>query len=239
MSIVNKGIVTVCVCIVASTLGCKLRKVIELSKLLSKDEWNILNFIEERYSRRQQFPHLSTISKELKIDQVKVVDCLSNPLMQKSLTIRGIPWEFLEEDRLTPMQLAAIQCILNISDQRTIADKLRGLGINLSTYYGWKKQPHFAEVYREQSERLYGEAIPEVHQSIIKNAVDGDFKSQKLMLAIAGRWDDKKSVESLNVKFVLIKVLEVIQKHVHDKDSLEAIAREFEVILSPDQKAIT
>lgn len=206
-----------------------------MSKLMSKEEWEVLNFIEERYMKRSKFPMVSTISKETKIDQVTVVKCLSSPLVQQSLTARGIPWQFLDEDRLTPQQIACLQMVLNVTDTRTIKQKLESLGINVSTYHGWKKQPHFMEAYRDLSEKLYGESLPEVHQALIKKAIEGDHQAQKLMLAIAGRWDDKKSVESLNVRFVLIKVLEVIQRHVHDKDTLESIAREFEVILSPDQ----
>ncbi|SRR5258708_2217775 len=210
-----------------------------MAKLLNKDEWEILNFIEERYMKRSQFPTVTTISKFTKIDQVRVVECLSSPILQKSLDARGIPWQFLDEDRLTPMQLACLQMVLNITDTRSIAQKLQSLGINISTYHGWKKQPHFMEAYRELSEKLYGESIPEVHQALIKKAVEGDHQAQKLMLAISGRWDDKKSLEAMNVRFVLMKVLEVIQRHVHDKDTLESIAREFEVILAPEQKEIT
>lgn len=207
-----------------------------MSKLLSRDEWTILNFIEERHMKKGQFPHLSTISKECKVDQVKVVEALSNPLMQKSLDARGIKWQQLDEYRLTPQQLATLQSLLNIADNRSIADKLRSLDINISTYYGWTKQPHFMEAYRELSEKLYGESIPAVHKAVIQKAVEGDHQAQKLMLAIAGRWDDKKSVEAVNIRFVLMKVLEVIQKHVLDKDTLKAIAEEFEVIVNPEQQ---
>ena len=96
------------------------------------------------------------------------------------------------------------------------------------------------EAYREASEALYGEALPEVHRSVIQEAVNGSFVHQKLMLAISGRWDEKKQAEQMNVKIVLMKVLEIIQTHVSDPETLQAIAGEFETILSPEQpKAIT
>jgi hypothetical protein len=210
-----------------------------MSALLSKNEWEVLHFIEEQHLKSGQFPALSLISRKTGVDQVTVVEALSNPTMQKSLEARGIQWDIVDDDRLTARQLSCIQLLLNVTDQRTIKDKLESLGIPQSTYSGWKKQPYFMAAYRQASENLYGESIPEVHRSLIQNAIHGDINSQKLMLAISGRWDTSKSVEGMNVQFVLMKVLEVIQRHVRDKDALEAIAGEFEELLSPNNnKAI-
>jgi hypothetical protein len=159
--------------------------------------------------------------------------------VQKSLEARGIDWNPVKSDTLTAEQMATIQVLLDISDKRTITDKLKSLGVSQSKYYGWKKNQLFMEAYREASEALYGEALPEVHRSLIQEAVNGSFVHQKLMLAISGRWDEKKQAEQMNVKFVLMKVLEIIQTHVSDPETLQAIAGEFESILSPEPKAIT
>lgn len=210
-----------------------------MSQLLSIEQWNVLNFVDEHHFKTGQFPPLSLIARKTKVDQVTIVECLSSPLVQKSLEARGIQWDIVDDDRLTPRQLACIQLLLNVTDPRSIKEKLESLGISQSTYYGWKKQPYFMTAYRQASENLYGESLPEVHRSLIQNAVHGDFQSQKLMLAISGRWDSSKSVEGMNVQFVLMRVLEVIQKHVRDKDALEAIAGEFELLMNPpEQKSL-
>lgn len=210
-----------------------------MSNLLSENQWNVLTFVEEMHLKNGKFPSLSLISRKTGVDQVSIVECLSDPLMKRSLEARGIQWEVIDDERLSPKQLACIQLLLNVTDGQNIKAKLDSLGISQSTYYGWKRQPYFMQAYREASENLYGESIPEVHRSLIANAVSGDINAQKLMLAISGRWDTAKSVEGMNVQFVLMKVLEVIQRHVRDKDTLEAIAGEFEGILNPEtQKAI-
>lgn len=207
-----------------------------MSKLLSSHEWDIVTLIEEFHMTKGKFPSLATISNKTGHSPVKVSEALNNPLVQTALTNRGIEWNpVADTGKLTAQQIAAIQLILDISDGRSIQAKLKSLGINPTTYYGWKKQPHFMAVYRETAENLYGESLPEVHQSVIREAVNGSYPHQKLMLAVSGRWDDKRTMEEMNVQFVLMKVLEIIQKHVGDPAQLEAIAQEFEGILNPQQ----
>lgn len=212
-----------------------------MSKLLSKDEWDIVCFIEEQHVRKGKFPSVRFISHSTGIDQLKVVEALKSPLVRQSLEARGINWNPVSKtDRLTPEQIAAITLLIDISDRRNIKEKLASLGLTYSRFYGWKKQPHFMEAYREASEKLYAETLPEVHKSVIQEAVNGSYQHQKLMLAISGRWDEKKQAEEMNVKYVLMRVLEILQIHVRDPETLQAIAGEFETLLNPDKpKAIT
>lgn len=204
---------------------------------LNADEWAILCFIDEQWLRKHEFPAVQKIMKATHLDMNKVVEAISNPLLQKSLDARGIPWMEVD-DRLTEQQVNCINLVMNGSDQRSISMKLKALGINPGTYNGWKRQPHFLKALRDRSEKLYGESLPEIQKSIIDGAIDGDYQKQKLVMAIAGRWDDKKSVESMNIKFVMVKLLEVIQTHVRDPQALQAIAAEFEGLLGEGQKAI-
>lgn len=211
-----------------------------MSKLLSQSDWEVINITEQHWMKTGKFPTLRTICNRTGLAQVDVSAALNDPLVQKSLEARGIEWNPVKSDTLTAEQTATIQVLLDISDKRTITDKLKALGVSPSKYYGWKKNQKFMEAYREASEALYGEALPEVHRSVIQEAVNGSFVHQKLMLAISGRWDEKKQAEQMNVKIVLMKVLEIIQTHVSDPETLQAIAGEFETILSPEQpKAIT
>lgn len=211
-----------------------------MSKLLSKAEWDVLCFIEEQHFKKGEFPSLRNISLSTDVPQVEVSAALNSPLVQAALEARGIDWDpVTKKDQLSPQQIATIQMLLDISDNRSIKAKLASLGIKYAQLQGWKKQPEFMRAYRDASEKLYGEAIPDVNKAVIQAAVDGSYPHQKLMLAIAGRWDEKKSVEAMNVQFVLMKVLEIIQIHVSDPATLEAIASEFEVIINPKQKEIT
>lgn len=202
--------------------------------LLTKDQWDIVCFIEQHHMRRGVFPTLRTISNATGINQVAVTEAMKEDLVRKALDNRGIQWAPVSSELLTGEQIATIQLLLDISDKRTIGEKLKSLGVSSSRYNGWKKNPVFLETYQESAEKLYGESLPEIHRSLIQEAVSGSLPHQKLALAISGRWDDKKREEQMNLRKLLIQVLEIIQMHVHEPDTLQAIAAEFEGIINPN-----
>lgn len=204
--------------------------------LLNDKEWDVVCFIEQYYAKESKFPPLSKIVEFTKLEQVDIVDILNSPIVREALDNRGIEWRIVKSDYLNPRQIACIETILNIADTRTITKKLQALGIAPSTYQGWKKQPVFMDAYRKAARDLYGRSIPELHNTVIKRAIDGDPYMMKTALAISGEWDDKRSVEAMNVQFVLMKVLEVIQKYVQDPVALTNIANEFDQVLNPGSK---
>jgi hypothetical protein len=153
--------------------------------------------------------------------------------VKQALDNRGIEWRPVKSTELKPEQYIAIEVMLNISDQRSNKDKLASLGIKPATYNSWKRNEVFMDAYRQAARDLYGKSIPELHTAVIKRAIDGDAAMMKTALAISGEWDDKRSVEALNVQFVLMKVLEVIQKHIQDPVVLSSIAGEFDQVLNP------
>jgi hypothetical protein len=211
-----------------------------MGTLLSKDEWDVINAVEQIYRSKGKFPSLRTLSNVTNITQVDVTDILKNPLVRTALDNRGIEWRtgVTSNPLLTGEQIATIQLLLDISDKRPLKEKLASLGVSYTKLAGWRKNPKFMDAYREASEALYGESLPEVHRSVIQEAVSGSYAHQKLVLAITGRWDEKKRDEELNVRYVLMKVLEIIQTHVDNPETLNAIAGEFEAILNPAPKQI-
>lgn len=208
-----------------------------MTQLMNQDEWAVLCYIEERWLRKQIFPEVAEISRKSGVDQVKVVEALSNPLVQQSLEVRGIPL-VVADNNLKANQVACINLLLNFSDRRTQSAKLKALGINPSTFQGWKRQAPFAEAYRAAAERLFGEAMPDIHLATIDRARDGDMAAIKQVYAMQGYWDDHKSVETMNIRFVMVRLLETIQKHVKDPVALQAIATEFEGLVSSNGKEL-
>lgn len=207
--------------------------------LLTDDQWDVVCFIEAFHDKEHKFPPLSKIVEFTQLEQVEVVDILANPVVRTALDNRGIEWRIVKNELLNPRQIACIETILNIADTRTITKKLQALGIAPNTYQNWKKKPAFMDAYRQAARDLYGRSIPELHNTVIKRAIDGDPYMMKTALAISGEWDDKRSVEAMNVQFVLMKVLEVIQKYVQDPAVLNSIAGEFDQVLNPgNRKAI-
>ncbi len=204
--------------------------------LLKDNEWDVICFIEQFHSRESKFPPLSKIVEFTGFEQVDIVNILNAPIVKEALDNRGIEWRVIKNNYLSPRQIACIETLLNITDERSITKKLQSLGIAFSTYNNWKKKPEFMDAYRQAARDLYGKSIPELHRTVIKRAVDGDPYMMKTALAISGEWDDKRSVEAMNVQFVLMKVLEVIQKYVQDPVALNNIANEFDLVLNPGSK---
>ncbi len=201
--------------------------------LLTNEQWDIVCYIEAYYLKEGKFPPLAKIVERTKIDHVNVIDALSSSIVKTALDNRGIEWEPIKRNELRPRQIAAIELLLNVADTRSVSQKLKTLGVHPSTYRGWKRNQVFMDTYRKAARDLYGTSIPELHHTVIKRAIDGDPAMMKTALAISGEWDDKRSVEAMNVQFVLMKVLEVIQKHVQDPVVLESIAGEFDQVLNP------
>lgn len=202
-------------------------------KLLNDTEWSVICFIEAYYLKEGTFPPLAKIVEATNEEHVAIVNCLANPIVKQALENRGIEWRPIVNKALNPRQLACIEVLLNLVDDRPVSKKLQALGIAQSTYRGWKKNDAFMDAYRKAARDLYGQSIPELHNTVIKRAIDGDPVMMKTALAISGEWDDKRTVEAMNVQFVLMKVLEVIQKHVQDPSVLDSIAGEFEQVLNP------
>lgn len=208
-----------------------------MSKLLSAGQWDVICCVEEYHDKHGEFPSLRFISQKTGIPQVKVSEYLQNEVVQRAFENRGIDWKPSKEKNLTPKQIAAIHQMVDISDIRPIKEKLADVGVKPSQWYGWKKQRHFMEAYRQAAEKLYGESIPEIHKSIIQEAINGSFNHQKLILAMTGIYDERKQ-DQLDIRWLMTRVLEVIQKHVSDPTTLEQIASEFESLLAPQKATI-
>lgn len=207
-------------------------------KILKPAEWDVLVCIEDLWLRKEQIPAVTAIATKTGLDQVAVVDALSNPLLQKSLEARGIPTYTDLDDSLNAKQIACINLIMNVSDRRSEAAKLRALGIPPATFYGWKRQKPFSDALRTQGEKLFGDTQSQVHVALAKAAMDGDVNAIKYYNQVSGRFDTARTVEQLNVKFVMQKLLETIQTHVHDPVVLMAIAEDFATLIEP-QRQIT
>lgn len=199
-------------------------------RVLTEDEYRILTYIEDQWLRKELFPSLAEIARKTHIDQVKVVDALSSDLFKKSLDALGIP-QFTDIEGLTEKQIVAINLVLNPSDNRSVAAKLRAIGVSPVTYNGWKRQKHFMEAMRNQGEKLFGQTQPEVHAALVKQALQGDMQAIKYYNQMSGRFDSSRTVEHMNVQLVMTKLLETIQKHVKDPVALSAIAEEFSGLL--------
>lgn len=194
-------------------------------KLLTEIQFDILVFIEEAWLKTGKFPAFSTISSKVGHPQEVVVEAISDPQMKAALDRRGIT--YLDADRLTAQQIACINLLLNVSDRRDIKEKLKALGIPQTTYYGWKKQSHFMKAYKDAGEKLFGETQVEVNAALVKSALSGDMKAIEYYNKVSGRFNDRRD-QQVDLRRVMYSMMESIQKHIQNPETLRAIAYDFE-----------
>lgn len=194
--------------------------------------WSVINFIEDYSMKKQRFPSVAEISKGTKLLTEKVVETLSTARVQESLEARGLSWMADLSETLSEEQIACLQLIYNFSDTRTKKAKLEALGISPTKYQGWRRSAKFSEAERQVAENMWGEAMPQIHQSVVQEALNGSINHQKLAYAIMGRWDEKKREAELNAGMLLKQVFEVIAQEVGDTVVLERIAKRFDGLIS-------
>lgn len=206
--------------------------------------WDLICAVEEFWQRHRFFPSVAEIRKLApNISEEEVLETLETKRFQQRLENRGIDptathspnkGEVKPNDtRLSDKQLAVAMCLLNIADTRSLPAKLRSLGVSPATYNGWMKSLKFAEFMQAQMEEMFGSSLPLVHKALMDKAVSGDFKSIKLIYEMTGRWRGVESSNNDNVKLVMMRLIEIIQKYVHDPTVLQLIAADMKS-LSPE-----
>lgn len=129
---------------------------------------------------------------------------------------------------LTEEQTAAILTVLNWEDKRSRARKLQELGIKTATWNGWMKQPEFRDYVLQLTNSQIHDALPVAHESLLKAMQDGKTEAIKFYMELTGR-DTNNTLE--NVKLIITRLIESIQRNVKDPAVLERIQQDFEMIL--------
>lgn len=202
------------------------------NKPLTDNQRKLIFYLEEWWhshsSINEKLPTQEQMVKDLKQDSNEIARSLKEPSVLDALERRGIT--YADVTLLQPEQLAAANVILDFSDGRTQKKKLEDLGISTQRYNGWLKQPRFQRYMRMRAESLLGEVQHEAHVALLKNVQRGDLNSIKLYYEMTGRWSSKPAAE-INLDYILLKVVEAVQKYVKDPAAIQGIARELGSLL--------
>jgi len=203
---------------------------------LSNDQRDFINFIEHWWFSHDdinsKMPTPQNLRDGLNWDNAKVSRHLKDPEVNKALENRGIT--LADVTLLLPEQLAVANSILDFSDGRPQKKKLEELGVTTQRYQGWLKQERFQRYLKQRAEALLGETQHEAHTSLLRNVQRGDLNSIKLYYEMTGRWSSK-TASDLNIEFILIKVVEAVQKHVKDPVAIQMIAQELSGLIGTPQ----
>lgn len=190
-----------------------------------------VNFVERIHSTTGGFPsdedvvaYLNLLRHDVTEEEVDVLK--ENPLFQASMQSRGIN---ISDGFISARQLAAVSAMMNLVDRRSDEKKLRDLGISTEEWSTWMLNKQFANYVKQRAENLVENSTHEAHLGLMRGVRQGNTASIQLYYKLTGRYDpDAES--NVNVRLVIGRVLEAIQKHVKDPSKLNALAVEMSQI---------
>jgi hypothetical protein len=204
------------------------------SSQLSETEWSVINFIEQMYYIDGAVASTDRIATALSVDKTTVEKILKRDFVRENIQGRGISLA-VEKDLLTTKQLTGLAVFFDTKDGRSLRKKLSDAEISTGEWEAWKSDPVFSAHMRARAEAALVKNLAETEVALLDSAHRGDISAIKLHLEMTGRWSSK-TVGELNVEFLLMKILEAVQKHVKDPVAIEAIANEL-LALVPNQSA--
>lgn len=198
---------------------------------LSMPELRAVTYIEQFWNQNGKFPAYGHIRSKLK--GVDPQELMGDPTFLAALSNRGIrvPVGGMIPDELTAEQIAAVGMVLDWHDSRSHNAKLRSLGISNIKWQGWLKNPIFKEYLHSLSTRNLDDALNVAHEGLIKATKKGDVNAIKYYMELTGRFSGD-SGQTQNFRVMVQRMVETIQRHVKDPDTIRLIAADFEIIMS-------
>ena len=191
----------------------------------------LISWIETYWHRNNDFPRKVHLAKSKLYEEGD----LDHPTLRFALAQRGIDVPLTKDDEipkeLTKEQLAAILVITDYTDKRSHMSKLKGLGLTSQMWHGWLANPTFKNFLHDVSSRGFKDAIHVAEEGLIKGLERGDTNAVKLYMEMSGRYTQDTGT-SLNIKMVVARIVESIQRHVQDPQTIQLIANDFEVIMN-------
>lgn len=210
------------------------------------EQWDLICAVEEFWHENRHFPNNQIIAERTSLSLETVEELLSDENVRRRIERRGIDYNAVpgtqrgelkrNDSRLDDKMLAVAMALLNVSDTRTLAQKLRALGVSQTTYQGWTKNKKFSDFMQSQMDALFGDAMPLVHKALIDKAVAGDYKSIKLIYEMTGRYTGQNSQSQANFTMLVHKLIEIIQQYIHDPVVLQAIGDEMKQLVQSSQE---
>jgi len=192
---------------------------------LSDDQYDAVVFCEQEFLTNAQIP---TVAR-LRAFGFNVEDgFFDNEEVRNSLIARGVRMRSVsgrDSRVLTEQQLTAANVMLDLRDNRSQKKKLSDLGINTQIWEAWLRDPSFNDYLRKRAENILGDNSHEAALALVGRVRSGDTNAIKFYYEITGRYVPQRG-NSIDVAGLLMRVLEILQKHVLDDNVITAISND-------------
>jgi len=198
---------------------------------LTTNEALSISFIEEFWNKHGYFPPPSELRKR----GVENPSALyTKPVFMKAMEGRGITIPGAEGPPVdfSKAQLAAILTMVDPLDRRTAASKLKLLGLTTQQWNAWMREEKFKNYVHELSAKNFVDGIHMAQTGLAKKLEDGDVNAIKYYYEVTGRFQGSDSGNVQNLRLIITKLVEVLQRRIKDPDLLREIGQDFEIILN-------
>lgn len=172
---------------------------------------HIVAAIDMLYRRNGVIPTVEEVRQTWKFKKTSVERAWGCKELVQALSLRGISWE--PTSALSMEQMNAISLLLNPGDARSRQAKLESIGVTMTQYRAWMRNPMFKQQVDIQAEHNLGDAIPVALDSLVRNAENGDNNAIMKVLEITGRYNPQQQ-ELQNARQVLTVFIEAMEKYV-------------------------
>lgn len=189
-------------------------------------EPDLVAFIEQDYYLSGRMPDHDRIVRGMNYSKQDVIDALAKDSVLQALTRRGLTY-YTDDYALTPEQLAVANTMLDFTDGRSQKKKLSDLNVSSRQYQAWLRSPGFQNYMRQRAESLLNDNMHEAHLALLDSVRSGDVKAITLYYEMQGRFSSKGTQE-IDVGYLLVKIIEILSRHIQDPITLNVIAGELE-----------
>lgn len=181
----------------------------------------VLPWVETFWHSHKRYPRDEELIHKFGFTQTQLLQLHASKFYSNCLTLRGIQRD--PESDLSPEQVAAITLVTNFSDTRPTNVKMASIGVTEEQLNGWYANPIFQRELASRADSILDNIFPEAQAQLARQIKKGSFPALKFYYEITGR---AQSPETTNVKLAMMRLIEIVQKHVKDPETLAAIANE-------------
>jgi hypothetical protein len=217
--------------------------------MLTELQQQFVNIQCQHHAVNGELLSLELLKEEYGFKRTEIAKLYNSHDVKVALEERGIELDHYDVDlidavptkarskSLTPMQLVVANTLLDLHDTRSHKKKLQDLEITTQRYATWMRDPVFAKYLRERAEAMLGDNMHEAHLSLLDKVRLGDMKAIELFYDITDRYVKQPTAvgagnqPAVDVKALLIKILDIINEEVEDRAIQAKIADRFMLMI--------
>lgn len=200
---------------------------------LTNQAVEVLTYIEQIYYECGELPSNEKLHEVTRVGLDTIKSYWKDADFRNAVAARGILLNGVDDSKaLTMPQLLLANILMNPSDRRSMREKLKdpslvAFGVTVQQVNGWMRSSNYQDHLRKRAQALFGGAEPAAYKGFVAAIEAGDQKAITLYFEMKGIYNPKLQVD-VNISSVLLRVVEIISKHVKDPGTLQLIANELD-----------